>query len=159
MLYTKRGSCPFFKKVFAKSTNTNGATKLNTAIAYFIHSKSLTFPIPNVSKFEIMIWASKHVSTEYATPSSQAIAGSLLDCNYKDHMMEAKKNHSQDSDTFGITFHWDGTKTNKHPIMAALIYDLWCLLDVNECSNQMADGGLWCLIPYIMLHNCHGNDG
>ncbi len=62
------------------SPNPEASQTIDVAIADLIHRNSLTFS--KNTRFQAMIWAEKHVHSEYVMPFCVSVASSILDANY-----------------------------------------------------------------------------
>jgi hypothetical protein len=122
-----------------------GASKrMNIAIADFIHSKCLPFSLAQDAKFLRVIKVAKALG-EYKPPQQDKIAGKYLNTFYDMNWKAQMKNLLSEGNIFGVTVFGNGATIKSVPllnVLAAGVNNPFALLDIVDCTNHVAKGGL-----------------
>ena len=118
--------------------------RMDIAVADFFHSNCLPFSLTRCPKFIKVIAEAKNVGTKYQTPDRNRMSGPLLDGLYESNYDEMMRTLLIDSRIFGISIFGDGATITNTPlinILAASPNNPSALLEIVDCTDQMASGG------------------
>jgi hypothetical protein len=118
--------------------------RMDIAVADFFHSNCLPFSLTRCPKFIKVIAEAKNVGTKYQTPNRNRMSGPLLDGLYESNYDEMMRTLLIDSRIFGISIFGDGATITNTPlinILAASPNNPSALLEIVDCTDQMASGG------------------
>ena len=118
--------------------------RMNICIADFMHSHMLPFTLTECSKFLKVLQMAKSLGTGYLPPDQRKMIGPLLDVLYDTNKEEMIKNLLLESKIFGVTIFGDGATITNIPLMnilAASPNNPFALLEIVDCTDQMAKGG------------------
>jgi hypothetical protein len=140
---------------------------MDIAIADFVHSNCLPFSLTRCPKILKIIAEAKNIGTKYLPPNQNQMSGTLLDGLYVSNYDEMMRTLLLQSRIFGVTIFGDGatiTNTTLINILAASPHNPSALLEIFDCTSQMAIGGkkdatyLASVIrPYITVIKAHAN--
>ncbi len=125
-------------------TNAIVGQRMDIAIADFMHSHMLPFSLTECPNFLKLINTAKSLGTGYLPPDQRKISGPLLDVLYDTNKEEMIKNLLLESKIFGVTIFGDGATITNVPLMnilAASPNNPFALLEIVDCTDQMANGG------------------
>ncbi len=114
------------------------------AITDFMHSHMLPFSLTECPKFLKLLNTAKSLGTGYLPPDRRKMSGLLLDMRYDTNKEEMIKNLLLESKIFGVTIFGDGSTITNIPLMnilAASPNNPFALLEIVDCTDQMAKGG------------------
>jgi len=125
-------------------TNAIAGQRMDIAVADFMHSHMLPFSLTECPKFLKLLNTAKSLGTGYLPPDRRKMSGPLLDMLYDTNKEEMIKNLLLESKIFGVTIFGDGATITNVPLMnilAASPNNLFALLEIVDCTDQMAKGG------------------
>ena len=125
-------------------TNAIAGQRMDIAIADFMHSHMLPFSLTECPKFLKLLDTAKSLGTGYLPPDRRKMSGPLLDILYDTNKEEMIKNLLLESKIFGVTIFGDGATITNIPLMnilAASPNNPFALLEIVDCTDQMAKGG------------------
>jgi hypothetical protein len=125
-------------------TNAVAGQRMDIAIANFMHSHILPFSLTECPKFLKVLETAKSLGTGYLPPDQRKMSGSLLDVLYDTNKEEMIKNLLLESKIFGVTIFGDDATITNIPlinILATSPNNLFALLEIVDCTDQMAKGG------------------
>jgi hypothetical protein len=96
------------RKIVSDVMEPQHESQLTMAIADLIHSCGLPFTLASNHKFKKVLALARNSSTKYLPPTSNRVAGELLDLNYEVYMKKMKEDLLNDAEVFGLTFFGDG---------------------------------------------------
>ncbi len=118
--------------------------RMDIAIANFVHSNCLPFSLTRCPKFLKVIAEAKNVGTKYLPPNRNQMSGPFLDELYVSNYDQMMRTLLLESRIFGVTIYGDGATITNTPlinILAASPNNPSALLDIVDCTSQMAIGG------------------
>ena len=139
------------KSWFQKPLYNNGqmhessTNKIDVAIAKLIHARTLPFDLADDPLFHKMITLIRNSSSKYVPPNRNIISGELLESIYKTQRDETRGLLLESAKTFGLAIFGDGATITKVPLMnilAAGVHEPHGLLDIIDCTDHMAEGGV-----------------
>ena len=125
-------------------TNAIAGQRMDIAVANFMHSHMLPFSLTECPKFLKLLETAKSLGTGYLPPDRRKMSGPLLDVLYDTNKEEMIKNLLLESKIFGVTIFGDGATITNVPlinILAASPNNPFALLEIVDCTDQMAKGG------------------
>lgn len=132
-------------KLHGNTIDPGASQRMNIAVADFIHSNCLPFSLAEDPKFLKLIQIAAHLPRDYKAPTRQNIAGKYLDKLYEIHWAEQTKTLLSEASVFGITIFGDGATiktTALFNVLAAGVNNPFALLDVVNCTDHHAQGGM-----------------
>ncbi len=140
-------------------------SQLTMAIADLIHSRGLPFSLASDRKFRKVLVLAKSVLVNYKPPSCNAVAGELLDLNYRTYMEKNMELLKQDAEYYGVAFFGDGATVKKKAllnILASGIHLPSACLEIVDCAGHMELGGKKdakfianCFLPFLEQFEAH----
>ena len=118
-------------------------TRLNMAIADFIHAGGFPFSLVEDPHLKEIIKFARHASSNYSPPSRKAISTSLLDLNFETHQAKNRQLLLKEAKTFGLSFYCDGATVKKMPlmnIMSAGVHIPNNVLEIADCTDLLVKG-------------------
>ena len=109
-----------------------------------MYSHMLPFSLTECPKFLKLLNTAKSLGTGYLPPDRRKMSGPLLDMLYDTNKEEMIKNLLLESKIFGVTIFGDGATITNVPLMnilAASPNNPFALLEIVDCTDQMAKGG------------------
>ena len=125
-------------------TNAIAGQRMDIAVADFMHSHMLPFSLTECPKFLKLLNTAKSLGTGYLPPDRRKMSGTLLDILYDTNKEEMIKNLLLESKIFGVSIFGDGATITNIPLMnilAASPNNPFALLEIVDCTDQMAKGG------------------
>ena len=125
-------------------TNAIAGQRMDIAVADFMHSHMLPFSLTECPKFLKLLNTAKSLGTGYLPPDRRKMSGTLLDILYDTNKEEMIKNLLLESKIFGVSIFGDGVTISNVPLMniiAASPNNPFALLEIVDCTDQMAKGG------------------
>ncbi len=125
-------------------TNAIAGQRMDIAVADFMHSHMLPFSLTECPMFLKLLNTAKSLGTGYLPPNQRKMSGPLLDMLYDTNKEEMIKNLLLESNIFGVTIFGDGATITNVPLMnilAASPNNPFALLEIVDCTDQMAKGG------------------
>ena len=132
-------------KMWSSASDPAAELQMDVAIADFILSKNYDFSLAEDEKFKHMIDVARKLPPNYKPPSAYKVGGELLTKLYDVNWERETNMLLKDSRTFGISIYGDGAtiKTySKINACASGVYNSFSMLDVFDCTEHMAAGGI-----------------
>jgi hypothetical protein len=118
--------------------------RMDIAVADFIFSNALPISLVECTKFQHLIKCVRFVPPSYLPPYRKKMTGNLLDGLYQSAHSKEIEALLKQSKIFGVALFGDGATIKKVPVMnflASSPNNPFALLEIVDCSNEMASGG------------------
>ena len=118
--------------------------RMDIAVADFIFSNALPISLVECTKFQHLIKCARFVPPSYLPPYRKKMTGNLLDGLYQSAYTKEIEALLKQSKIFGVALFGDGATIKKVPLMnflASSPNNPFALLEIVDCSNEMASGG------------------
>jgi hypothetical protein len=130
-------------RLCGNSVDPGAATRMDVAIADFVHSHLLPFSIGSDAKLHQIIKIARQLAPTYNPPNRNDISGKLLNSLYESNWNKQMQSLMSEAKIFGITVFGDGATIKTCPlinILAAGVNNPFALLDVADCSDHCSSG-------------------
>jgi hypothetical protein len=126
-------------------TNAAKATlDMNYLVTAFILEEGLPFSIVGSKNLSRIIAMAKLLPTKYNLPNRQKISGDLMDILYEQRVKNNEVQLQIEANIYGLGLYCDGATIKKMPlynILACGVHMPHAVLEIKDCSSQMASGG------------------
>ena len=132
-------------KMWTLPSDPAATLEMDVAVADFVLSRGYDFALVNDEKFKTMIDVARRVPPNYKPPTVARVGGELLNKLYDVNWNNETDRLLKDARTFGISMFGDGATINTNPKINACasgVYNPFAMLDVFDCTQHMADGGI-----------------
>ena len=119
--------------------------EMDVAIADFVLSRNYDFAMVDNEKFKHMLRLARRVPPDYKPPTVARVGGELLNKLFDVNWNTETDCLLKDARTFGISMFGDGATIKTFPKINACasgVYNPFAMLDVFDCTQHMADGGV-----------------
>jgi hypothetical protein len=130
-------------KLYGNVVDPDAPERMIIAVADFIHSNLLLFPLDEDPKFLKILQIAKSLGA-YKPPNRPSIGGKYLDALHLINWREQMKTLLSEATTFGITIFGDGASIKSIPllnVLAAGVNNSFALLAIADCTDHLAKGG------------------
>jgi hypothetical protein len=131
-------------RLCGNSVDPAASTRMDVAIADFIHSHLLPFNIAGDPKLMRIIDIARTLGPSYKAPHRNEISGNLLSKLYDFTWDKQMSSILMEAKIFGVTVFGDGATIKSFPlvnILAAGVNNPFALLDIADCTDHCSSGG------------------
>ena len=132
-------------KMWTLPSDPSAVLEMDVAIADFVLSRNYDFAMVDDEKFKHMLRLARRVPPDYKPPTVARVGGELLNKLFDVNWNTETDRLLKDARTFGISMFGDGATIKTFPKINACasgVYNPFAMLDVFDCTQHMADGGV-----------------